>query len=383
MAKSKFKLNNNFAKNIADAVNNVEVKSSFNIRNIDINLLVPSEKNFYRIEDIEKLAEDIELNGLYHNLIVRKLKDEEKYEILSGERRYKALKMLYEGGNDKFSKVPCKLGEWDDTDAEIVLIQSNAEVRQLSDIEKIKQIERLEVLYKLKKNRGEKIPGKLRDKIGEDMGMSGIQVQRYKKIGKDLIPELKEMLETKRIGMADAASFAGLPEKEQKVVYEFLKTDRTLSASEANKMIKDKNNTGNEVLKQKVTELNKPNSDIKKNIDENKEESHNSDEKNIEVNNEKTESNSNNLEKIESINSIDNNSININKETSSEDLNIPHNETEKILDIIDETSSNLNNIKNQFQQINYDDTISSSLNKLKNDIDIFLVTYKEYLSKIK
>lgn len=54
-------------------------------------------------EDIEKLAENIKSNGLLHNLVVYQVKDGEKnkYILLSGERRYKAIKYLYEEQKSK------------------------------------------------------------------------------------------------------------------------------------------------------------------------------------------------------------------------------------------------------------------------------------------
>lgn len=348
---AKFKLNNNLAKNIADSVNKVNAKADFGIRNIDINLLVPSEKNFYEISDIEELAESIEQNGLYHNLIVRKLDDEERYEILSGERRYEALKMLYESGNENFSKVPCQVrNNVDDTDAEIILIQANAETRELSEMEKIKQIQRLEELYKIKKSKGEKIPGKLRDKIGQHMNLSGVQVQRYKKIGKDLIPELKEMLEIKRIGMADAFKFSGLEENKQKAIYEFLKVNDGVSASEANNKV----NKDNIELKEKVN-----------NLDDN-------------IENDSNKSISNNLVDISSESASGNLSNKNESKSKNENVQAFHGDNKSsdggILEIIKKTSKNLNSIKDSFQTIDKNELI-----QFEKDIKLFLENLNKYL----
>ena len=47
-------------------------------------------------EDVETLANDIDRNGLMHNLVVYPRTDgkQTKYVLLSGERRYKALNYL-------------------------------------------------------------------------------------------------------------------------------------------------------------------------------------------------------------------------------------------------------------------------------------------------
>lgn len=68
------------------------------------------------------------MNGLNHSLVVRKL-DNGLYELLSGERRYTALTKLVNEGNKTFALVPCKVIEVNDIDAEIILIQANAQTR--------------------------------------------------------------------------------------------------------------------------------------------------------------------------------------------------------------------------------------------------------------
>ena len=77
-----------------------------------------NKKNFYEIVNVDELAEDIKMNGLNHNLVVRKL-DNGKYELISGERRYTALTKLVEEGNKIFALVPCKVIEANDIDSEI------------------------------------------------------------------------------------------------------------------------------------------------------------------------------------------------------------------------------------------------------------------------
>ena len=53
-------------------------------------------------EDIEILAEDIKRNGLLHNLVVFPEQEDGKtvYVLLSGERRYRALMLLQECGQE-------------------------------------------------------------------------------------------------------------------------------------------------------------------------------------------------------------------------------------------------------------------------------------------
>lgn len=204
-------------KSIADKVNKLESEESF-IKELDINLLVPSEDNFYGIRDIEELAASIKENGLMHNLVVRK-KDDETYEILSGERRYRALKSL------NYGKIPCQVREGlSDLDAEIMLIQANVEQRELLPTEKMEGIKRLKAIYEQKKANGEQLPkGKVRDLIGQDMKLSGVQVGRYQKVDKDLIAPLKEKLDRDEITLTQAHTISNLNKDEQQIIHEEIK----------------------------------------------------------------------------------------------------------------------------------------------------------------
>ena len=69
--------------------------------------LVPSEGNFYSIDEIEKLKRDIELaGGVKQNLTVTPL-DGGKYKILAGHRRRRACLELVEEGKREYELIPC------------------------------------------------------------------------------------------------------------------------------------------------------------------------------------------------------------------------------------------------------------------------------------
>mgnify|MGYP000040164359 FL=1 len=104
-----------------------------------------NNKNFYNVTAIEDLAQNIKENGLMHNIEVLDISNSEKREfrILSGERRYQAIKYLRETGI-KFDTIPCKVIKGlNEIDEEIHLIKGNSDTRIISEEEKRKQIERL------------------------------------------------------------------------------------------------------------------------------------------------------------------------------------------------------------------------------------------------
>ncbi|MGU8450952.1 ParB/RepB/Spo0J family partition protein [Clostridium perfringens] len=270
---------NGISKNVKK-VEEIEARDNFKVEYIDIDNIKRNEKNFYEIVDIEELAEDIKLNGLNHNLVVRKL-DNGQFELISGERRYTALCKLVKEGNKTFALVPCKVIEVNDTDAEIILIQANAQTRELTEIEKLKQVQRLKELYKIKKANGEKITGKVREIIANDLKLSPTQVGRYEKINSSLIPELKTVLEKGNLTIANASEFANLSEDNQKVILELINSNINLSKNEAielkNKLKKIEEEKALEykeremLIQENYTLKNKLNSNIEKTNEERKE----------------------------------------------------------------------------------------------------------------
>jgi len=222
---------NGISKNIEKA-NTLEAKNNFKVEYIDIKDIKRNEKNFYEIVNVDELAEDIKMNGLNHNLVVRQLENG-TYELISGERRYTALNKLVTEGNKLFALVPCKVIEANDVDAEIILIQANAQTRELTDLEKLEQVKRLKELYTTKKANGENIPGRIRNLIANDLKLSATQVSRYESINNNLIPELKEILEIGNLTIANASEFSTLSEDNQKVILDIINSKVELNKKEA------------------------------------------------------------------------------------------------------------------------------------------------------
>ena len=199
---------------------------------------IEAKNNFNVIVNVDELAEDIKINGLNHNLVVRKLNND-KYELISGERRYTAIKQLLEqeeieqAKKDILSLIPCKVIEVNDIDSEIILIQANAQTRELTEIEKLEQVKRLTELYKTKKKNGEKVPGKIREIIANDLKLSPTQVGRYERINKGLIPELKQILENGNLTIANASEFSSLSEDNQRVILDIINNNVEITKEEA------------------------------------------------------------------------------------------------------------------------------------------------------
>ncbi len=218
-----------------EKVNKIEKSTEFRTIQININDLIPSEDNFYSTKDISDLKSSIEMFGVQQNLVVKKL-DNEKYEIIAGHRRYKALKTLIEEDKKEFQYVPCKVdGNEDSIRDKLLLIITNSTTRELTDYEKTIQAERLkELLIEYKKE--EKLPGRVREIIADILNTSSSQIARMEGITNNLIPEFKEEFKEEKVNVSTAHELSTLPEYEQQAAFEEYKDKGEISLKE----VKDK-----------------------------------------------------------------------------------------------------------------------------------------------
>ena len=176
---------------------------------IPLSQLIVNEHNFFTVEDVQELADDIELNGLYSPLTVCAA-GEGKYRIVAGHRRRKALELL--GRKD----APCIVKNYDGEDSEMVaLIQSNLTSRELTYYEKMEAVIRLEKALRSMKERGVTLPGRLRDHLAEQTNESASAVHRMQYIHKNLSPALLDALRREKIGESVADELAHSPSKVQ------------------------------------------------------------------------------------------------------------------------------------------------------------------------
>lgn len=130
--------------------------SSNTIKMIDVADLVPNTGNFYGIRDIEQLAHSMALSNTVEPLMVAKRNGEEKYDIISGERRYRAVSLRLERGEITDSKVPCIVHEPFADDGkitakmkeDIAIICANS-YREKNALEKLQEVDVLEPIARI------------------------------------------------------------------------------------------------------------------------------------------------------------------------------------------------------------------------------------------
>lgn len=215
-------------------------------------------------EDMEQLVESIKRNGVMTPATVR-LKENGRYELISGHRRKRACEIA---GLDT---LKCEIKELSLDEAIIVMVESNLQRSAILPSEKA-------FAYKMRldamKRQGErtdltstpvveKLTGKEAltvSKIGKDTGESHEQVRRYIRLT-NLIPEILQMVDERRIAFRPAVEISYLTEDKQ---YSLLETmeycDATPSLTQAIKMKKYSQNgkLSDEVI-QSIMEEEKPN----------------------------------------------------------------------------------------------------------------------------
>lgn len=185
---------------------------------ISVEKIKPSLNNFYAIKDIEILAEDIERQGLKHNLVVTEdANNPDTYFIKSGHRRFEAIKLLIKMDLYTSNYVPCLVdGAKTKTENTLDLIMLNATTRVMTDAELYRQYEVLRKTLEQLKEEGKKIKGRLRENVAAFLKISPAQVGKIENIKHNAEPEVQAAVENGELSIATANDIAKLPDEQQR-----------------------------------------------------------------------------------------------------------------------------------------------------------------------
>ena len=146
-------------------------------------------------EGLKELSESIKQHGIIQPLVLRRLRN--KYEIIAGERRFKAATMA------GLKQVPAIISDIDDNkSAEIALVE-NIQRRNLTPIEEAKS-------YKNLLDRGYMT----QEQLAEKMGVSQSSIANKLRL-LNLAPEVQDALLQEKISERHARSLLALPKEEQ------------------------------------------------------------------------------------------------------------------------------------------------------------------------
>ena len=211
------------------------------VQQIPIGELFPFKNHPFKVlddESMQRTVESVEQYGVLSPLIARP-RPEGGYEIISGHRRQHAAQLA---GLDN---LPVIVRNMDDDAAVLLMVDSNLQRENILPSERA-------FAYKMKleaiKHQGARtdltsvqVEQKLsaRDQVAKEAGeRSGIQVMRYVRLT-ELIPELLDMVDEKKIAFNPAYELSFLKPDEQQMLVETMDYEQaTPSLSQAQRMKK-------------------------------------------------------------------------------------------------------------------------------------------------
>lgn len=210
-------------------------------------------------EDMEQLVESIKRNGVMTPATVR-LKEDGRYELISGHRRKKACELA---GLDT---LKCEVKDLTRDEAIIIMVESNLQRSVILPSEKAFAYKmRLEAMDRQgKRNDLTSTPlvskSRSNEELADKVGESREQIRRFIRLT-ELVPEILQMVDEKQIAFRPAVEISYLAEEQQYTLLEAMSyNDATPSLAQAIKM-KKFNQDGkltDEVI-QSIMEEEKPN----------------------------------------------------------------------------------------------------------------------------
>ncbi len=206
--------------------------------------LHPFPKHPYGIrkdQAMQDTMDSVKQNGVVVPAIVRP-RPEGGYEIVAGHRR----KLASERAG--FMDMPCIIRNLPDDEAIIQLVDSNAQREDVLPSERAKAYKmRLEAIKRTAgrppRQAQENVPNnsanfRSDDEAGNTDGISGDTVRNIISLN-NLVPELMQMVDDKKISLTPAYQIAALTEPEQRILLETMDSEQaTPSVSQAQRMLK-------------------------------------------------------------------------------------------------------------------------------------------------
>lgn len=203
---------------------------SLAVKNINLSLIEPSPLNPRKTideEGIRELADNILQHGLLQPITVRTIEVDSKdhvghFEIVCGERRFRAFKLNLERVPGYTKKIPCIVREMSDADALDAMITENL---QRKDVDPIEEAFAFGQLNK---------HGKSIDEIAARFGKSKRFITERIKLD-SLLPELKKMVTDDKLHIGAAMHICKLTEDEQRKFLDGCADEEEVTKSDAEK----------------------------------------------------------------------------------------------------------------------------------------------------
>ena len=203
--------------------------------NISVEKIRPFEGHPYKVldnDEMNNLIESIQQKGVISPIVVRPLENtNDEYEIISGHRRLRA---SVKAG---LETVPALIYAVSRDEAAIMLVDSNLHREHILPSEKAFAYKlKLEALNHQGKTFGQVGQKYSRDLMAESVDESSRQIHRYIRLT-NLIPELLDLVDERKIALTPAVELSYLNEVEQADLVEEIRVcDATPSLSQAQRL---------------------------------------------------------------------------------------------------------------------------------------------------
>lgn len=180
----------------------IEPKNDDELRNIDIDLIERGPwqpREHFDEEALQELADSISQQGVVQPIVVR-LKAQNQYEIVAGERRWRASQKA------GLSKIPAVIKSFDDQTAAAVSLIENIQRENLNPLEESTALKRLIDEFEM-----------THQQVADTVARSRASVSNLLRL-QDLNPDVKTLLAMRDIEMGHARALLAIDGVEQSVV---------------------------------------------------------------------------------------------------------------------------------------------------------------------
>lgn len=175
-------------------------------------------------EPLEELAASIKANGVLQPIVIRplppELRDGARYEIIAGERRWRAAKLA--GLRD----IPAIVREMSDREAALIALIENIQREQLNCADEARAFKRLVEEFSL-----------THQGISELVGRSRAAVTNIMRL-LELPPEIVALIDARALGMGHARALLGLESDEERLRLGRLVADREYSVRDTEQLVR-------------------------------------------------------------------------------------------------------------------------------------------------
>ena len=196
------------------------------VKNISLFDITDFPNHPFKVRMDAKMVETIESvreHGVLLPALVRE-KPTGGYEMISGHRRKMASEL------EGFEKMPCIVRNLSDDEAVIVMVDSNLQREEILPSEKAFAYKmKLEAMNRQGKRTdltSTQLVSKFRTNeiLAQEAGESRETIRRYIRLT-ELIPEILEMVDDKKISMRPAVELSYLPKEEQEILYDIMESE--------------------------------------------------------------------------------------------------------------------------------------------------------------